>query len=101
MCGVRAACQAANWGGGHRETLARSLLGPLAALFHDTASGRRWLLRTIQVTSEATAEKGELSRAAHGPHVSVSHVALKLMCSALSGASHAARRRQGRGAWGR
>jgi tRNA-dihydrouridine synthase A len=37
-----ARAQPENWGGGHPETYARGLIGPLVGLFHDTPFGPAW-----------------------------------------------------------
>ena len=48
--------QAANWGGGHPETLARALLAPLSGMFHNTACGPRWR----RALTAAVKERAEL-----------------------------------------
>ena len=47
-----AVAQAANWGGGHPETLVRKLLQPLSGLFLDTVSGPKWRQALSQVVRE-------------------------------------------------
>lgn len=54
-CAYVTVAQGANWGGGHPDTLVRSLLAPLGGLFYDTPCGPRWRQALNAAVKERTA----------------------------------------------